>query len=51
MKTGGPKRRYPQRRKTFEVIKADVKLAETLNIRPDDKVWHVKRVRFIKQNR
>mgnify|MGYP002550419899 FL=1 len=35
--------------KTFEVIKADVKLAETLNIRPDDKVWHVKRVRFIKQ--
>lgn len=35
--------------KTFEVIKADMKLAETLNIRPDDKVWHVKRVRFIKQ--
>lgn len=35
--------------KTFEVIKADVKLAETLNIRPDDKVWHVKQVRFIKQ--
>ncbi|CZY21707.1 GntR family transcriptional regulator [Enterobacter ludwigii] len=35
--------------KTFEVIKADVKLAETLNIRPDDKVWHVKRVCFIKQ--
>ncbi len=35
--------------KTFEVIKADVKLAETLNIRPDDKVWHVKRVRFSKQ--
>ncbi|XTE59550.1 GntR family transcriptional regulator [Enterobacter ludwigii] len=35
--------------KTFEVIKADVKLAETLNIRTDDKVWHVKRVRFIKQ--
>ena len=35
--------------KTFEVIKADVKLAETLNIRPDHKVWHVKRVRFIKQ--
>ena len=35
--------------KTFEVIKADEKLAEKLNIRPDDNVWHIKRVRFIKQ--
>ncbi|MCQ4445793.1 GntR family transcriptional regulator [Enterobacter cloacae] len=35
--------------KTFEVIKADEKLAEKLNIHPDDNVWHIKRVRFIKQ--
>ncbi|MDV0593605.1 MULTISPECIES: GntR family transcriptional regulator [unclassified Enterobacter] len=35
--------------KTFEVIKADEKLAEKLNIRRDDNVWHIKRVRFIKQ--
>ncbi|CAM6745977.1 MULTISPECIES: GntR family transcriptional regulator [Enterobacter] len=34
---------------TFEVLKADEKLAEKLNIAHDDKVWHVKRVRFIKQ--
>ncbi|MCM7167622.1 GntR family transcriptional regulator [Enterobacter quasiroggenkampii] len=33
----------------FEVLKADAKLAEKLNISHDDKVWHVKRVRFIKQ--
>lgn len=33
----------------FEVLKADVKLAEKLAIAPEDKVWHVKRVRFIKQ--
>lgn len=33
----------------FEVLKADAKLAEKLNLSPDDKVWHVKRVRFIKQ--
>lgn len=33
----------------FEVLKADVKLADKLAIAPDDKVWHVKRVRFIKQ--
>ncbi|CZU53215.1 GntR family transcriptional regulator [Enterobacter cloacae] len=33
----------------FEVLKADAKLAEKLNITHDDKVWHVKRVRFIKQ--
>lgn len=32
----------------FEVLKADVKLAEKLAIAPEDKVWHVKRVRFIK---
>ena len=35
----------------FEVLKADAKLAEKLNLSHDDKVWHVKRVRFIKQNR
>ncbi|PKA28731.1 GntR family transcriptional regulator [Lelliottia nimipressuralis] len=35
--------------KVFEVIKADAKLAEKLQLAPDDKVWHVKRVRFIKQ--
>lgn len=35
--------------KVFEVIKADVRLAEKLQLAPDDKVWHVKRVRFIKQ--
>lgn len=33
----------------FEVLKADAKLAEKLNLSLDDKVWHVKRVRFIKQ--
>lgn len=33
----------------FEVLKAGVKLAEKLAIAPEDKVWHVKRVRFIKQ--
>lgn len=33
----------------FEVLKADAKLAEKLNISHEDKVWHVKRVRFIKQ--
>lgn len=33
----------------FEVLKADAKLAEKLNLSHDDKVWHVKRVRFIKQ--
>ncbi|HCI5435094.1 TPA: GntR family transcriptional regulator [Enterobacter roggenkampii] len=33
----------------FEVLKADAKLAEELNLSHDDKVWHVKRVRFIKQ--
>ena len=32
----------------FEVLKADAKLAEKLNLSHDDKVWHVKRVRFIK---
>lgn len=35
--------------KVFEVIKADARLAEKLQLAPDDKVWHVKRVRFIKQ--
>ncbi|HDR2703387.1 TPA: GntR family transcriptional regulator [Enterobacter roggenkampii] len=33
----------------FEVLKTDAKLAEKLNLSHDDKVWHVKRVRFIKQ--
>lgn len=33
----------------FEVVKADERLAARLAINPDDKVWHVKRVRFIKQ--
>ncbi|EKS7401060.1 GntR family transcriptional regulator [Enterobacter roggenkampii] len=33
----------------FEVLKADAKLAEKLNLSHDDKVWHVKRVHFIKQ--
>ncbi|RTN26475.1 GntR family transcriptional regulator [Enterobacter quasimori] len=33
----------------FEVLKADAKLADKLNLSHDDKVWHVKRVRFIKQ--
>ncbi|MCM7330030.1 GntR family transcriptional regulator [Enterobacter roggenkampii] len=33
----------------FEVLKADAKLAEKLNLSHDDKVWHIKRVRFIKQ--
>jgi GntR family mannosyl-D-glycerate transport/metabolism transcriptional repressor len=35
--------------KVFEVIRADARLAEKLQLAPDDKVWHVKRVRFIKQ--
>jgi GntR family mannosyl-D-glycerate transport/metabolism transcriptional repressor len=35
--------------KVFEVVKADARLAEKLNLNPDDKIWHVKRVRFIKQ--
>lgn len=35
--------------KVFEVIKAGALLAEKLQLGPDDKVWHVKRVRFIKQ--
>lgn len=35
--------------KIFEVVKADTRLAATLAIGEDDKVWHVKRVRFIKQ--
>ena len=35
--------------KIFEVIKADARLAGKLDLNPDDKVWHVKRVRFIKQ--
>lgn len=35
--------------KVFEVTKADARLAEKLQLAPDDKVWHVKRVRFIKQ--
>jgi len=35
--------------KVFEVIKADARLAKKLQLAPDDKVWHVKRVRFIKQ--
>lgn len=35
--------------KIFEVINADARLAETLNLAADEKVWHVKRVRFIKQ--
>lgn len=33
----------------FEVLKADAKLAEKLALSQDDRVWHVKRVRFIKQ--
>ena len=33
----------------FEVLKADAKLAEKLNLSHEDKVWHIKRVRFIKQ--
>ena len=33
----------------FEVLKADARLAEKLNLSHDDKIWHVKRVRFIKQ--
>lgn len=35
--------------KIFEVVKADTRLAEKLDINPDDNVWHVKRVRFIKR--
>lgn len=33
----------------FEVISADETLAAYLQLKPDDKVWHIKRVRFIKQ--
>ncbi|EPH6763305.1 GntR family transcriptional regulator [Cronobacter dublinensis] len=33
----------------FEVIKAGDTLAKKLQLAPADKVWHVKRVRFIKQ--
>ena len=35
--------------KVFEVVKADATLAERLQLGVDEKVWHVKRVRFIKQ--
>ncbi len=35
----------------FEVVKADASLAQTLLLATGEKVWHVKRVRFIKQNR
>ncbi|KAG6336468.1 hypothetical protein ID866_2613 [Astraeus odoratus] len=35
--------------KIFEVVKADARLAATLAVGVEDKVWHVKRVRFIKQ--
>ncbi|MEX9252071.1 GntR family transcriptional regulator [Pseudenterobacter timonensis] len=35
--------------KVFEVIQAEPWLAEKLQIAAHDKVWHVKRVRFIKQ--
>lgn len=34
--------------KIFEVIKADAWLAQKLDLMPEEKVWHVKRVRFIK---
>ncbi|ENG8677230.1 GntR family transcriptional regulator [Enterobacter hormaechei] len=33
----------------FEVVKADASLAQTLLLATGEKVWHVKRVRFIKQ--
>lgn len=33
----------------FEVVKADAPLAQTLLLATGEKVWHVKRVRFIKQ--
>lgn len=33
----------------FEVVKADALLAQTLLLATGEKVWHVKRVRFIKQ--
>lgn len=33
----------------FEVIKADEKLAQKMQLTPQQKVWHVKRVRFIAQ--
>ncbi|HBU6130818.1 TPA: GntR family transcriptional regulator [Enterobacter chuandaensis] len=33
----------------FEVVKADESLAQTLLLTAGEKVWHVKRVRFIKQ--
>ena len=33
----------------FEVVKADERLAAKLALNPDDKVWHVKRVRFIRE--
>ena len=35
--------------KVFEAIGADEELANTLQIEAGEKVWHVKRVRFIKQ--
>ncbi|ANG92073.1 transcriptional regulator [Lelliottia amnigena] len=35
--------------KIFEAIKADARLAEKLQLKVGDNVWHVKRVRFIKQ--
>lgn len=35
--------------RVFEVIKADAALAATMALAEGDKVWHVKRVRFIKQ--
>lgn len=35
--------------KIFEAIKADARLAEKLQLKIGDNVWHVKRVRFIKQ--
>ncbi|HDS6851133.1 TPA: GntR family transcriptional regulator [Enterobacter cancerogenus] len=34
--------------KIFEVIKADALLAQKLDLMPEEKAWHVKRVRFIK---
>ena len=33
----------------FEVVKADERLAAKLALNPNDKVWHVKRVRFIRE--
>ncbi|WP_313110120.1 GntR family transcriptional regulator [Atlantibacter sp.] len=34
---------------TFEVIDADAFLAGQLNLQENDKIWHVKRLRFIRQ--